>query len=281
MTLYKALTIAGSDSGGGAGIQADLKTFQMLDVFGTSAVTAVTAQNTLGVHGIYDIPLEGIERQIHAVLTDVGADAAKTGMLSQPQVIELVADCIAKAGLTRLVVDPVMVAKGGASLLAESARDALREKLLPLAAVVTPNLPEAEVITGLKLSSLDDMKKAAVVIVKEMGAGAAIVKGGHYEGAPTDVLYDGESFHLLSAERYETRHTHGTGCTFSAAVCAELAKGRTLLEAAHTAKKFITLAIRYELGIGGGHGPTNHWAYTRHGGDTDSGVQLQKELTTP
>ncbi|MCZ8518116.1 MULTISPECIES: bifunctional hydroxymethylpyrimidine kinase/phosphomethylpyrimidine kinase [Paenibacillus] len=281
MTLYKALTIAGSDSGGGAGIQADLKTFQMLDVFGMSAVTAVTAQNTLGVHGIYDIPLEGIERQILAVLSDLGADAAKTGMLSQPQVIELVADCLTKAGLTRLVVDPVMVAKGGAPLLAESAQEALREKLLPLAAVVTPNLPEAEVITGLKLSTLDDMKRAAVRIVKELGAGAAIVKGGHYEGAPTDVLYDGDSFHLLSAQRYETRHTHGTGCTFSAALCAELAKGKPLLEAAHTAKTFITLAIRHELGIGGGHGPTNHWAHSRHGKALDSGVHLQKEPSTP
>ncbi|MGG1600401.1 bifunctional hydroxymethylpyrimidine kinase/phosphomethylpyrimidine kinase [Paenibacillus naphthalenovorans] len=265
MVISKALTIAGSDSGGGAGIQADLKTFQVLDVFGMSAITAVTAQNTLGVHGIYDIPLEGIEKQIQAVLSDLGADAAKTGMLSQPEVIELVADCIRKAGLRRLVVDPVMVSKGGARLLAENAQDALRQKLLPLAAVVTPNIPEAEVITGMTVSSLEDMKQAAVRIVKELGASAAIVKGGHRSGDPTDVLYDGESFHLLTGERYETRHTHGTGCTFSAAICAELAKGKPLLEAAHTAKRFITLAIRHELGIGGGHGPTNHWAYSREG----------------
>lgn len=265
MVIYKALTIAGSDSGGGAGIQADLKTFQMLDVFGMSAITAVTAQNTMGVHGIYDIPLEGIEKQIEAIFTDLGADAAKTGMLSQPEVIELVAGCIRKAGLKRLVVDPVMVAKGGATLLAHSAQDALREKLLPLAAVVTPNIPEAEVITGMTLTSLEDMKQAAVRIVKELGASAAIVKGGHSSGDPTDVLYDGESFHLLTAERYDTRHTHGTGCTFSAAICAELAKGKSLLEAAHTAKRFITLAIKHELGIGGGHGPTNHWAYSRVG----------------
>lgn len=143
MTIFKALTIAGSDSGGGAGIQADLKTFQMLDVYGMSAITAITAQNTLGVHGIYDIPLEGIEKQIDAVLSDLGADAAKTGMLSQPEIIELVAGCIRKHGLKRLVVDPVMVAKGGASLLAGNAQNALREKLLPLAALVTPNIPEA------------------------------------------------------------------------------------------------------------------------------------------
>ncbi|WP_072328112.1 MULTISPECIES: bifunctional hydroxymethylpyrimidine kinase/phosphomethylpyrimidine kinase [unclassified Paenibacillus] len=263
MKVYKALTIAGSDSGGGAGIQADLKTFQMLDVYGMSAITAITAQNTLGVHGIYDIPLEGIELQIESVLSDLGADAAKTGMLSQPEVIELVARCMRKAGLTKLVVDPVMVAKGGASLLAASAQQALRELLFPVAAVVTPNIPEAEVLTGLTIDSLDDMKQAAVKLVREYGAGAAIVKGGHRSGEPIDVVFDGESHHLLHGERYETRHTHGTGCTFSAAICAELAKGRPLLEAAHTAKRFITSAIRNELGIGGGHGPTNHWAYAR------------------
>jgi hydroxymethylpyrimidine/phosphomethylpyrimidine kinase len=261
--IHRALTIAGSDSGGGAGIQADLKTFQMLEVYGMSAITAVTAQNTLGVHGIYDIPLQGIEKQIDAVFTDIGVDAAKTGMLSQPQVIELVAERIRAHGLKRLVVDPVMVAKGGASLLAESAQATMREKLLPLAAVVTPNIPEAEVITGRTISSLYEMKQAAMRIVKEFGAAAAVVKGGHSSGEPTDVLYDGERFHLLTAERYETRHTHGTGCTFSAALTAELAKGCTLLEAAHTAKRFITLAIRDELGLGGGHGPTNHWAYWR------------------
>lgn len=263
VTISKALTIAGSDSGGGAGIQADLKTFQMLEVFGMSAITAVTAQNTLGVHGIYDIPLEGIERQIDAVFTDLGVDAAKTGMLSQPEVITLVAGKIRHYGLKRLVVDPVMIAKGGASLLAASAQNALRDQLLPVAALVTPNLPEAEVITGRKIETLDQMKDAALRLVNEFGAGAAVVKGGHLEGEPTDVLYDGESIHLLTAPRTQTRHTHGTGCTFSAAVTAELAKGRTMLEAVHTAKRFITLAIEQELGLGGGHGPTNHWAYWR------------------
>ncbi|UUZ93812.1 bifunctional hydroxymethylpyrimidine kinase/phosphomethylpyrimidine kinase [Paenibacillus sp. P25] len=263
MTVYKALTIAGSDSGGGAGIQADLKTFQMLEVYGMSAITAITAQNTLGVHGIYDVPLEGIERQIDAVFTDLGVDAAKTGMLSQPEVIGLVADRVRFYGLSKLVVDPVMIAKGGASLLAASAQDALREQLLPAATLVTPNLPEAEVITGRKIGTLEEMKDAAVRLVKEFGAGAAVVKGGHLEGEPTDVLYDGRDIHLLTAERRNTRHTHGTGCTFSAAVTAELAKGRSMLDAVHTAKRFITLAISQELGIGGGHGPTNHWAYWR------------------
>lgn len=264
-SIYRALTIAGSDSGGGAGIQADLKTFQMLEVYGMSAITAVTSQNTLGVNGIYDIPLKGIEAQIDSVISDIGVDAVKTGMLSQPEVIELVAEQVTKHKISKLVVDPVMIAKGGASLLASNAQDALRTKLLPVAAVVTPNIPEAEVITGMTITSLDEMKEAARRIVHQYGARAAVVKGGHSAGEPTDVLYDGEQFHLLAAERYETRHTHGTGCTFSAAITAELAKGSSLLDAAHTAKHFITLAIRHELGLGGGHGPTNHWAYWRYG----------------
>ncbi|NOU98019.1 bifunctional hydroxymethylpyrimidine kinase/phosphomethylpyrimidine kinase [Paenibacillus sp. LMG 31456] len=275
--IYKALTIAGSDSGGGAGIQADLKTFQMLEVYGMSAITAVTSQNTLGVNGIYDIPLEGIEGQINSVVSDIGVDAVKTGMLSQPAVIELVAAQVIKHKITKLVVDPVMIAKGGASLLAEHAQDTLRSKLLPLASLVTPNIPEAEVITGMRITSLHDMKEAALRIVQQYGAGAAVVKGGHSTGEPTDVLYDGEQFHLLTATRYETRHTHGTGCTFSAAITAELAKGSSLFEAVQTAKRFITLAIRYELGIGGGHGPTNHWAYWRY--STDNRDKDTKEST--
>jgi hydroxymethylpyrimidine/phosphomethylpyrimidine kinase len=273
--VYKALTIAGSDSGGGAGIQADLKTFQMLEVYGTSAITAVTAQNTLGVSGIYDVPLEGIQKQIEAVAGDIGADAVKTGMLSQPEVIELVAEMLSKHKLGKLVVDPVMIAKGGASLLADSAQSALRKRLLPLAALVTPNIPEAEVITGMRIVTLDDMKEAARRIVDQFGAQAAVVKGGHSSGEPTDVLYDGKQFHLLTAQRYETRHTHGTGCTFSAAITAELAKGRSLLDAVQTAKQFITQAIRHELGIGAGHGPTNHWAYSRYG--SPDNVKLVKE----
>lgn len=263
--IARALTIAGSDSGGGAGIQADVKTFQMLGVFGTSAITAITAQNTLGVHGIYGIPLEGIERQIDAVMTDIGADAVKTGMLAVPEVIELVADKMKQYGITKLVVDPVMVAKGGASLLADHAKSALKERLLPVAAVVTPNLPEAEVLTGLTIRTVEDMHEAALRIVDGYGARAAIVKGGHRADEPTDVLYDGTQFVYLTGERYETRHTHGTGCTFSAALAAELAKGAGLIDAAHTAKAFISAAISDELGIGSGHGPTNHWAYLNRG----------------
>ncbi|WP_409347119.1 bifunctional hydroxymethylpyrimidine kinase/phosphomethylpyrimidine kinase [Paenibacillus sp. MBLB4367] len=263
--IPRALTIAGSDSGGGAGIQADLKTFQMLEVYGMSALTAITAQNTLGVHGIYDIPLEGIEKQIDAVVSDIGVDAAKTGMLSQPAVIELVAAKVKQHRLPNLVIDPVMVAKGGAALLVDDAKDALRKLLLPLAAVVTPNVPEAEVLTGLAIATMADMEKAARIIVDEYGAGAAVVKGGHMDGEPTDVLYDGKELHYFAAKRHVTRHTHGTGCTFSAAIAAQLAKGNALQEAVQTAKHFITLAIREELGLGAGHGPTNHWAYWRSG----------------
>ncbi|WP_438447945.1 bifunctional hydroxymethylpyrimidine kinase/phosphomethylpyrimidine kinase [Gorillibacterium sp. sgz5001074] len=262
-SVAKALTIAGSDSGGGAGIQADLKTFQMLDVFGMSAITAVTAQNTLGVTGIYDVPLEGIEKQIDAVASDLGVDAVKTGMLSQPAVIELVAAKVKEHGFPYLVVDPVMIAKGGASLLAESAKDVLRRVLLPLASVVTPNVPEAEVLIGRPIRSREDMLTAARIIVEEQGAKAVVVKGGHMEGEPVDVVYDGRESLLLQGVRYETRHTHGTGCTFSAAITACLARGDSLETAVRTAKDFITCAIREELGIGAGHGPTNHWAYSR------------------
>jgi hydroxymethylpyrimidine/phosphomethylpyrimidine kinase len=262
-SVVKALTIAGSDSGGGAGIQADLKTFTMLEVYGMSVLTAITAQNTLGVHGIYDIPIEGIEKQIDAVVTDIGVDAVKTGMLSQPEVIELVASKIKQYGIRSLVVDPVMVAKGGAQLLADSAKRAVREVLLPHAALVTPNIPEAEVLTERMITTLEQMKDAAKKIVEEYGARAAIVKGGHMSGEPIDVLYDGHEFALFTAERYNTKHTHGTGCTFSAAITAELAKGEALPAAVQTAKDFITLAIKHELGIGAGHGPTNHWAYWR------------------
>ena len=213
------------------------------------------------MHGIYDIPLEGIAAQIDAVMTDIGAAAVKTGMLSKPEVIEMVAGKAKEHGFLHLVVDPVMIAKGGASLLREEAKEVLRRVLLPVASLVTPNLPEAEVLTGRPVQTLEDMKDAARSIVEVYGAKAAVVKGGHREGTPVDVLFDGSAFTLLEGVRYETRHTHGTGCTFSAAITAGLAKGRPLQEAVATAKAFITAAISDELGLGGGHGPTNHWAY--------------------
>jgi hydroxymethylpyrimidine/phosphomethylpyrimidine kinase len=259
----RALTIAGSDSGGGAGIQADLKTFMALDVFGMTAVTAITAQNTLGVHGIYDVPLEGIGAQIDAVVTDLGVDALKTGMLSQVAVIELVASKIEQHKLRNLVVDPVMVAKGGASLLQTEAQSALRACLLPLATLVTPNIPEAEVLTGMSIGDETAMVEAAKRLVGQYGAQAVVVKGGHLAAQPIDIFYDGQTIVKLAGERYETRHTHGTGCTFSAAITAMLARGASLETAVSTAKQYIQAAIREELGLGAGHGPTNHWAYPR------------------
>jgi hydroxymethylpyrimidine/phosphomethylpyrimidine kinase len=260
MAVSRALTIAGSDSGGGAGIQADLKTFTVLGVFGMSALTAVTAQNTLGVHGIYNVPLEAIEKQIDAVASDIGVDAVKTGMLSQVPIIQTVARKIRENNIPNLVVDPVMVAKGGARLLEQDSQKALIEYLLPLATVVTPNLPEAEVLTGMTIRTVDDMKEAAKRI-HDFGAKNVVVKGGHLEGDALDILFDGTSFEQFTVERFDTKHTHGTGCTFSAAITAELSKGKSVAEAVATAKEFITCAIQDTLGLGGGHGPTNHWAY--------------------
>jgi hydroxymethylpyrimidine/phosphomethylpyrimidine kinase len=260
----RALTIAGSDSGGGAGIQADLKTFMSLDVFGMTAVTAVTAQNTLGVHGIYDLPLDCIASQIDAVVSDIGVDALKTGMLSQVPIIELVVSKIKQYQLRNLVVDPVMVAKGGATLLQQEAQHALRAQLLPLATVVTPNIPEAEVLTGLSISNRSDMEKAARFIVDQFGAQSVVIKGGHLAGEPLDLFYDGSQFLEYKGIRYSTRHTHGTGCTFSAAITSLLARGHVLEEAVRSAKDYISHAIREELGLGAGHGPTNHWAYAEY-----------------
>jgi len=259
--IPRALTVAGSDSGGGAGIQADLKTFQELGVFGMTALTAVTAENTLGVSGVWPLPPEAVVKQIEAVATDIGVDAAKTGMLFDSAIIEAVAEAVRRFAIDKLVVDPVMVAKGGAPLLKEDAIETLRRRLLPHALLVTPNIPEAEVLTGMTIRTRADMEKAARAIVA-MGAKAVVVKGGHSDGETADDLfYDRTRVEVLSAPRVATRNTHGTGCTFSAAVTAALAKGEDLLSAVRTGKAFITAAIREALDIGGGHGPTNHWAY--------------------
>ncbi|MCP8969450.1 bifunctional hydroxymethylpyrimidine kinase/phosphomethylpyrimidine kinase [Ectobacillus ponti] len=260
---YKALTIAGSDSGGGAGIQADLKTFQELDVFGMSAITAVTAQNTLGVQGVYPLPVEAIVQQIQSVGSDIGTDAVKTGMLFSSEIIAAVAEQIRRFGWKNIVVDPVMIAKGGAPLLQEEAVQALKEHLLPLAAVITPNIPEAEVLTGMQIESPADKQEAARRLF-DTGVRHVVIKGGHDEGSQaSDLLYDGQHFQYFTSDRLPTKNTHGTGCTFAAAVTAELAKGKTAAEAVQTAKDFIQAAIADDLQIGGGHGPTNHWAYGR------------------
>jgi hydroxymethylpyrimidine/phosphomethylpyrimidine kinase len=255
--IPRALTIAGSDSGAGAGIQADLKTFAALGVYGLSAITAVTAQNTLGVRAVEELPPAIVEAQIDAVMEDIGADAAKTGMLASPAILEAVAGRIRKWGL-RVVVDPVMVAKGGDSLLRPEAIATLRTVLLPLAEVVTPNLPEAEVLIERSISSLEEMRQAAREI-QALGPRTVVVKGGHRTAEPVDVFFDGERFVELRGERIETPHTHGTGCTFSAAIAAYLARGRSVEEAVRGAKDYITEAIRHAPGIGHGHGPVGHF----------------------
>ncbi|MFX3623567.1 MAG: bifunctional hydroxymethylpyrimidine kinase/phosphomethylpyrimidine kinase [Ectobacillus sp.] len=264
MTTYKALTIAGSDSGGGAGIQADLKTFQELRVFGMSAITAVTAQNTLGVQGVYPLSPEAVVQQIRSIGTDMGTDAVKTGMLFSSEIIEAVAGEIKSFGWKNIVVDPVMIAKGGASLLQKEAVQALKSHLLPLATVVTPNIPEAEVLTGMAIRTLEDRKQAAQHL-RELGVQYVVIKGGHdeLEEKAIDMLYDGSEFFYFESKRIETKNTHGTGCTFAAAVTAELAKGNDVREAVATAKAFIQAAIEDDLQIGQGHGPTNHWAYQK------------------
>lgn len=255
-----ALTVAGSDSGGGAGIQADLKTFHQFGVYGMSAITAITAQNTLGVAGVYPLPSEAIASQMTEVLRDIGADAIKTGMLFDAEIIRVVAEQIRSFQLKNLVVDPVMVAKGGAKLLLDQAIAALREHLLPLAYVVTPNLPEAECLTGLAMTSIPEMREGAKRI-HDMGARHVMMKGGHLDSDDiVDLLFDGEVFYEFPHCRVNTKHTHGTGCTFSAALTAELAKGTSLLSAVERAKRFIVEAIATAPQLGGGHGPTNHWA---------------------
>ncbi len=254
-----AMTIAGSDSGGGAGIQADLKTFAALGVYGTSALTAVTAQNTLGVAAIHEVPTDVIAAQIDVILSDIGADAVKTGMLSSLVIIETVAQKLQRHGVARLVVDPVMVAKGGDRLLQEDAVEALKTRLLPLATVVTPNLPEAEVLTGITIRNTEDVRNAAKAMVN-MGAKSVVVKGGHMTGHEAlDIFYDGKEFREFSAPRIDTKNTHGTGCTFASAIAAGLAKGLLLVEAIAQAKTYVTEAIRANLDIGSGHGPLDHF----------------------
>lgn len=265
MGTYKALTIAGSDSGGGAGIQADIKTFQELQVFGMTAITAVTSQNTLGVQDVFPLPVETITSQLQSIADDLTPDAIKTGMLFSSELIEAVSDAIRMYGWRNLVVDPVMVAKGGARLLQDEAVEAVKKQLLPLATIVTPNIPEAEVLTGLEIQTMEDRMEAAKIL-GHLGADHVIIKGGHgMEEQAVDLFYDGTSFETLSAPRLQTKNTHGTGCTFSAAIAAHLAKGHTVFEAVQQAKKYIQLAIKHDLMIGSGHGPTNHWAHRLEG----------------
>jgi hydroxymethylpyrimidine/phosphomethylpyrimidine kinase len=259
----RALSVAGSDSGGGAGIQADLKTFSALGVYGMTAITAVTVQNTKGVSGYEALSPETVGDQIRAVVTDIGVDAAKTGMLASAAIVEAVADAIAETQVPNLVVDPVFVSKHGHALLDEDAVGALRERILPLATLVTPNLPEAGGLAGFRVETRAQMEDAARAILA-LGPAAVLVKGGHLEGTDReasdrafDLFLDDHVLEWIEAERIDTPHTHGTGCVLSSAITAHLAKGEALLPAVRLGKAFVTEAIRQALPIGQGIGPVD------------------------
>jgi len=263
-----ALTIAGSDSGGGAGIQADLKAFAALGVHGMSAITALTAQNTVGVKGVVEIGPGFVALQIDVVVDDIGVDATKTGMLASVPIIEVVAAKIEERRLRPLVVDPVMMAKGGDPLLHPDAIDTLRNRLLPLATVVTPNLPEAATLSGRSVDSVEGMREAARAI-HALGPANVVVKGGHLGGdqEAVDILFDGSSFVELRRARVDTPHTHGTGCTFASAIAAGLASKLDVPAAVEQAKDLVTEAVRYGMPLGRGHGPAHTLAllYERAG----------------
>ena len=257
--MRTALTIAGSDSGGGAGIQADLKTFAAHGVYGTSAITAVTAQNTRGVAGWEPVSTQLVVAQIDAVIADIGADAVKTGMLANADIVNAVADAVGRLALPLLVVDPVMIAKGGDRLLQEAAVDAIRTRLLPLAHVVTPNIPEAEVLASMRIACLEDMSNAARRILA-LGPRVVLVKGGHLDGSESvDIACTAMEIVEFRGERFDTVHTHGTGCTLASAIAANLALGHDALEAIGRARTYLEGAIRHAPGIGHGHGPLSHF----------------------
>jgi hydroxymethylpyrimidine/phosphomethylpyrimidine kinase len=259
--MRKVLTIAGSDSGGGAGIQADLKTFAAYNVHGLTVVTAVTAQNTIGVTAIQNIEPAIIKAQMEAVISDIGVDAVKIGMLHSAEIIETVSDMIVVYELVKVVVDPVMIATSGAELLEPEAKEALVNRLLPLAKIVTPNIHEAEILSGIKIKSIDDAKRAAEIISR-FGSGAVLVKGGHLdvEGKAVDILYCDGIYTIYTAPFYDTRNTHGTGCCLSSAIAAELASGKNIIDAVQSAKDFVNKSIKNGLDIGKGPGPVNPMA---------------------
>lgn len=266
MTVPVALTIAGSDSGGGAGIQADIKAMQANGVFATSVITAVTAQNTLGVTDAFELPVEIIGNQIDAVLDDFQVLATKTGMLSSSQIIEVVAGRVRDRAVTPLVVDPVMISKSGFSLLQGDAIETLIGELLPLATICTPNAHEAGRLVGGEVRGERDAREAARAIAA-MGPKTVVVKGGHLEEEEQaiDILFDGKSFHVFREDRVDSRNTHGTGCTFAASIAAFLAHGLSVHEAVLRAKTYVTRAIRAGLPVGAGHGPTDHFYFLRGG----------------
>ena len=260
--IKRVLTIAGSDSGGGAGIQADLKAITLLGGFGMSVLTALTAQNTVAVTSIHDVPVEFIAAQIEAVFSDIGVDAVKTGMLSNAEVVKLVASKMSEYKPPIVVVDPVMVAKSGDPLLTADARQTLADFLLPEATLVTPNLPEASALVGWQVAKEKEMRRAAEEI-HALGPKYVLVKGGHLQGEAVDLLFDGQAFHEFRSPRVETRNVHGTGCTYASAIATYLAQELDVVEAVKAAKRFITAAIGHGLSLGQGHGPTNPYAAVR------------------
>ncbi|CUS38120.1 Hydroxymethylpyrimidine/phosphomethylpyrimidine kinase [Candidatus Nitrospira nitrosa] len=260
-TIKQVLTIAGSDSGGGAGIQADIKAMSANGVFAMSVITAITAQNTEEVTDVFELPPSIIASQLDAVFDDFDVAAVKTGMLSSTAIVEIVVKMLTLQKIATLVVDPVMVSKSGHPLLRPEAVNAVKTQLLPLAFVVTPNIHEAQQLSGIQITSLADARRAAKVI-HGFGCKHVLIKGGHLlSERATDLLYDGRFFNVLKGEFIETRHTHGTGCTFASALAAHLARGRSVLDAAQAAKAYVTQAIRHGLAIGHGHGPTDHFYF--------------------
>lgn len=256
--MKRLLTIAGSDSSGGAGIQADLKTFAAHGTFGMSVITAVTAQNTCGVTLVQNIDCDVVEAQIAAVFDDIRVDAVKIGMVSQPEIIRTIAKCLRKYKPAIIVVDPVMISKSGYPLLAPEACETLVKELLPLATLVTPNLPEAEAISGMKVAVKEEMRPVAEKIIA-LGAKAVLVKGGHLETMADDLLFDGKDEVWFTGKRIQTKNTHGTGCTLSSSLAANLAKGMELAEAVAASKAYVTEAIAHGLELGSGCGPTHHF----------------------
>ncbi len=273
--MKKVLSIAGSDCSGGAGIQADLKTFSAHGVFGMSAIVSVVAENTSRVIDIQDVKPDMIEKQIDAVFEDIDVDAVKVGMLSQPACMEAVAGRLNRYAPANIVIDPVMYAKNGCPLMNPDAIDTLINTVIPLADLLTPNIPEAEKIAGIEINNVEDMKKSAAAIY-QMGCKNVLVKGGHAVGSALDILFDGDAFYSFDAERIETKNTHGTGCTYSSAIASNLALGYSLQEAVQRAKEYVTIAIRHSLSIGKGNGPTHHfYELYRHGLKKGAGINGQ------
>ena len=261
--MKQVLTIAGSDSGGGAGIQADIKAMSANGVFAMSAITAVTAQNTEEVTDVFELPLSIIAAQIDAVFDDFDVSAVKTGMLSSAEIVKVVAKLLKPQNVANLVVDPVMIAKSGHRLLKPDAVEALMHELIPLALVVTPNIHEAQQLSGIEIKTLNDARRAAKIIHR-LGCRHVLIKGGHLlEDRATDLLYDGRFFELFKSEFIDTPHTHGTGCTYASAIAAHLALGKPLTQAVTAAKVYLTEAIRHALSIGHGKGPTNHFYFLK------------------